>query len=403
MSCLALVVTALSFSLRAGILVQLGDEFGLSGTQLGWINGVAFLGFPIAIFVGGLVYNEVGPKRLMIIALVGHVAGILLTAGANGFWLLLVSTFFIGLGNGAVEAACNPMIADMYHRNKTTRLNLFHVWFPGGIVIGSLLTFFLGDLIGWRLLILLMLLPTAVYAYLIFTEVFPKTMNTVSSTVENIKALANPLFIALVILMTLTAATELGTTQWIERVLYGSGAHPMLVLGLIFGIMALARQFAGPIVHRFNPIGVLLGSAIVSTAGIFLLANTSGNLIYISAAVFAFGVTYFWPTMLGTVGEYLPRTGAIGLSIIGGMGMFGLTVWNPVIGGWIDSAREAALTSGVTAEMAEVAAGQAVLQRLNILPVILIVAFGVLLALRLKRPDPSERDPNVVPEQTVVR
>ncbi|MFT4930098.1 MAG: MFS family permease, partial [Phenylobacterium sp.] len=136
--CLALTVTAMTFAIRAGILAQLGQDLGLSDARLGWINAMAFLGFPLATLVGGFFYNALGAKKLLIIAFVGHLLGLGLTMMADGFWLLLVSTFFIGLANGAVEAGCNPLIAQLYPDNKTVMLNRFHVWFPGGIVIGAI-------------------------------------------------------------------------------------------------------------------------------------------------------------------------------------------------------------------------------------------------------------------------
>lgn len=388
MCCLSLIVTSMTFAIRAGVLANLGVEFQLSNTQLGLVNGMAFAGFPVAMMVGGLAYNSVGPKNLMILAFVSHLLGLILTIYANGFELLLISTFFIGFANGAVEAACNPMIADMYHKNKTTMLNRFHVWFPGGIVIGSLVGYFLGNAgISWQIQVATMLIPTLMYGYLVFTLAFPKTEHTEASTINNLKAMIAPLFVVMLILMTLTATTELGTGQWIAVVLEGSGASGLLVLALTAGLMAVGRYFAGPIVHRFNPMGVLLFSAIVSTIGLFLLSQTSGAMIYVAAIVFALGVTYFWPTMIGFVGEYMPDTGALGMSLIGGAGMFALFFWNPVIGGWLDSARSEALATGVTGTEADIIAGQATLSALNIFPVVLIVAFGVLYFMRLKRPD----------------
>ncbi|MDN3637811.1 hypothetical protein QWY82_03215 [Simiduia curdlanivorans] len=90
---LALVVTAMTLAIRAGILSQLNRELGLSDTELGWINGMAFLGFPIATMTGGLLYNLLGAKRLMLMAFVGHLVGLVLTISADGFWLLLSSSF----------------------------------------------------------------------------------------------------------------------------------------------------------------------------------------------------------------------------------------------------------------------------------------------------------------------
>ena len=114
-SCFALITTAFSFSIRAGILPQLGTEFNLSAEQLGFINSMWFLGFPISMIVGGLVYNSFGPKNIMLVALLSHALGIFLTLYPGilgGYSGLLVSTFLIGIGNGCTEAACNPMIAD---------------------------------------------------------------------------------------------------------------------------------------------------------------------------------------------------------------------------------------------------------------------------------------------------
>lgn len=378
-SCLALTVTAMTFAIRAGILSQLSQDFALSDTQLGWVNAMAFLGFPVATILGGLLYNYLGAKKLVMIAFVGHILGLVLTITADGFWSLLISTFCIGFANGAVEAGCNPLIADMYHKNKTTMLNRFHVWFPGGIVIGALLSKFMTDMsMGWQLQIAIMLLPTLIYGYLIFTQKFPKTDNIDTSTSNNIKGLFSPLFLFMAVCMTLTATSELGTQQWIERILGASGASPMLIMAMITGVMAVGRYFAGPLVHRLNPSGVLLASAIITTAGIYSMSIATGPMVYVSALLFAVGVTYFWPTMIGFVAENTPQTGALGMSILGGAGMFAVSMWSPVIGSWIDQAREQALAANANVEVAELAAGQATLANLTVFPLVLIVAFTAL-------------------------
>jgi MFS family permease len=376
-SCVALVVTSMTFAIRAGILTELGDSFALSGVQLGWVNSMAFLGFPVAMMIGGLLYNEVGPKRMMWTAFLCHLLGLVLTMTAGGFWGLIISTFFIGFANGSVEAACNPLIADMYHENKTTMLNKFHVWFPGGIVIGSIVAGLMQGM-SWQSQIAVMLLPTAVYAYLIFGQEFPTSRQLVSNTAENIKGLANPLFIFIAICMTLTAATEFSTTQWVEKILGASGAQPMVVLALVTGLMAVGRYFAGPIVHRLNPAGVLWASAIIATAGVYMLSVVTGPLVYVAAILFAIGICYFWPTMIGFTGEYIPQTGALGMSLIGGAGMFSMSIWNPIIGGWLDEAKAVAETAGVTGAEADIVAGQATLSTMALFPAILIVLFGIL-------------------------
>ncbi|ABD80966.1 MFS transporter [Saccharophagus degradans] len=384
-SCVALVVTAMTLGVRAGIMTELAMKFDLTDVQLGWIAGMAFLGFPVATMVGGLIYNFIGPKKLMYIAFAGHLLGLILTITASGFWTLIISTFCIGFANGSVEAACNPLIADIYHKNKTTMLNRFHVWFPGGIVIGALMSAGLSQLgMGWEIKIAIMLLPTIVYGYMIFGQTFPEMENTEVDTAINLRALFTPLYIFMLICMTLTATTELGTQQWIERILGNSGAHPMLILAMVTGLMAVGRYFAGPIIHAFNPAGVLLFSAIMAFLGIYLMSIASGPLVYAAAIIFALGVTYFWPTMIGFVGENCPKTGALGMSLIGGVGMFSVSMWSPVIGGWLESARADALANGLVGEAAELAAGQSTLANISLFPIVLIVLFTGLLIYKRK-------------------
>ncbi|WP_394189639.1 MFS transporter [Pseudoalteromonas atlantica] len=374
--CIALIVTSMTFAIRAGILGQLGEQFGLTSTQLGWVNAMAFLGFPIATMLGGIIYNAIGAKKLVALAFVCHLFGLLLTISADGFWALLISTFLIGFANGSVEAGCNPLIAQMYPNNKTTMLNRFHVWFPGGIVIGALASSAMtASGFNWQWQVALILIPTAIYGAMMLTAQFPKFDAQQNSTSSNVRNLVSPLYIFLIICMTITAVTEFGTQQWIEQILGSSGASPMVILALITGLMALGRYFAGPIVHRFSPSGVLLGSAVFSTIGIFLMSQAQGSAIYFAAALFAIGVTYFWPTMIGCVAEYTPKTGALGMSLIGGAGMFAMSLWNPVIGYWIDDAKQQAQASNISIEQIEIVAGQAVLQNLLIFPIILIVVF----------------------------
>lgn len=381
--CIALIVTAMTFAIRAGILNQLSAQFDFNNTQLGWINGMAFLGFPVAMMFGGLIYNLVGARALMYLAFVCHLLGLFLTITASGFWTLLLSSFFIGFANGSVEAACNPLIADIYHTRKTAMLNKFHVWFPGGIVIGSLISALMTKLgLGWQMQIAIMIIPTVIYGAMIFGQAFPAVVNSETSTSTNIRALISPLFIFIAFCMTLTATTELGTQQWVERILGESGAHPMLILAMVTGLMAVGRYFAGPVIEALNPTGVLLVSAVIATLGIYFMSIASGGMVYLAAIVFALGVMYFWPTMIGFVGEYLPKTGALGMSLIGGAGMFGVSMWSPVIGGWLDDAKAEAIASGVQAEAVELAAGQATLQNLALFPLFLVFAFGLLFVLR---------------------
>ena len=288
-SCVALVVTALAFATRGSFVESWATEFNLTHTQVGWIVGTAFWGFTLAMVFGGPLVDIIGIGRIIAIAFFCHVVGIVFTIIATGFWSLFISTLFIGIANGSVEAACNPLITSMYTDEKTRRLNRFHAWFPTGIVIGGLVVF-LFNKIGfsdWRYSMGIMLLPTFIYGYMFLNKQFPKTERVVSGFSYNdmLKACVSPLFLFMALTMILTASTELGTNQWIAALMANVSDNPILLLVWISGIMAVARQFGGTLsiipksTYCFN-------LAILAFAGLLLLGYTNGVMIFAAAGIF---------------------------------------------------------------------------------------------------------------------
>lgn len=400
-SCLAIITTAFSFSIRAGILPQLGSEFGLTAEQLGFINSMFFFGFPISMVIGGIVYHSVGPKIIMQVAVVAHTLGILLTIYAGGYLGLLISTFFIGFGNGCTEAACNPMIADMYPSNKLNKMfGRFHMWFPGGIVIGSLISKFMTSAgFSWQTQIWVLMLPTVVYAFLFLGQTFPKPkIEGVTSLAKNFQSMLTPLYIFIFFCMALTAITEFGPNQWVTVVLSSSGADAMLVLALTFGVMTIGRLFNGPVSDRFGQTGVLLGGAVLATIGIYMFSTVTGPIAYLAAIIFGLGVCFNWPTMIGFVAQRVPASGALGMSIIGGVGMLSTSIFQPIIGRWIDSSNAEYSAKGLSGSALELAAGQATLSTMMTFPIILIVAF-IVLWFWAGNPKSSHSDETLVAEQ----
>jgi fucose permease len=385
-SCVALIVTAMSFALRGNAVTSWSSEFHLSNEQLGWINGTAFWGFTLAMIVGGPLCDALGLATIVRFAFAGHFAGILLTLCAWDYTSLYAGTLLFGIANGSVEAACNPLVATLYPEDKTTRLNGFHVWFPGGIVIGGLLSYVLGHFgLGWRIQFGCMLVPLAIYAAMFLGQKFPRTERVQQgvSTREMFTACLNPVFLLMVGCMLLTAATELGPNQWIPNILTNAGISGILVLVWITGIQALGRMFAGVFVHRIAPEGMLLASAAVSAAGLYALSIGSGAMIFAAATVFAAGVCFFWPTMLGYVSERFPKTGALGLAVMGGAGMLSVSIILPVMGRIYDRGIASRLSpGGQPTPSIEAAAGLQVLGQTAVLPCALIVLFLVVFALQ---------------------
>lgn len=397
-SCMALLVTSLSFGIRAGILGRLGVQFELNASQLGTIAATAFWGFPVAVVLGGILVDIIGMKKLLLVAFVFHLLGIVLTIFAGGYWSLFISTLLIGIANGTVEAACNPLVATIYSDNKTTKLNHFHLWFPGGIVIGTLLVFLLDKIgIGWQIQVGLMVIPTILYGYLFSKLEFPVTERVASgiSTLDMYKAVFfSPLFWCMIVLMFGTAITELFTGQWIDVLLKNVSDNAILLLTIETGVMVLGRAFAKPVVKQFSPQGVLIISAALAAVGLYLLGHSSGNMLFVGALVFGMGVCYFWPTMLGFVSENLPRTGAIGMNFMGGAGMFAVSVYMMFMGGYYDRLINAKLPAGADVKQyndaapgtefanalneAKKAAGPEIINATLIIPIILTVAFIIL-------------------------
>ncbi|GGD88828.1 hypothetical protein GCM10011412_28410 [Maribacter cobaltidurans] len=376
-----MITTAFSFSIRAGILPQLSEELSLTGEQLGFINSMWFLGFPLAMIVGGLIYHKVGGKAIMQFAFFAHTLGIILTIYSGSYIGLLISTLFIGLGNGCTEAACNPMIADAYQGSRMSKmLNRFHMWFPGGIAIGSLLSKFMTDGgLSWQTQIWIILVPTIIYAFLFFGQSWPKAKVEEAATLSgNFKSIFSPLFLFIAFCMTLTAISEFGPNQWVGLILDKSGANPMIILALTTGLMAITRYFGGDFVKKFDQSGVLLGSAILATIGVYLFSTQTGAMAYLAAIFFAFGIALFWPNMIGFVADKIPKSGALGMSIIGAIGMFMTGAVQPVIGGWIDSDLAEAAREGFTGDELQLVAGQMTLEKLTLFPGALIILFTIL-------------------------
>ena len=363
----------MTFAIRARLESVFGPEgVGLTLEQIGYAFTPAFWGFTLAMVIGGPLVDSLGIKKITYMAFFSHLIGIVMTILASNMMSLFIATVFIGIGNGFVEAALNPMVASLYPKEKTKMLNRFHVWFPGGIVIGAFVGYLVMDVMGlsWQIMVGSLFIPLLLYGFLFKGEDFPKT-ERVEMGVSNAdmwKSIFTPLFLFMGFCMLLTAATELGTNQRIESLLAESGVVPLLILAFINGIMAIGRAFAGPIAHKLKPSGMLLFSAVFSFLGLWAFTQFSGGMTFVAAGIFALGITFFWPTMISFVAENKPESGALGLSVMGGLGMLSVSIVLPIMGKILDDA-----------------SAMEALKLMSILPGILIVLFsGLFIYMRKK-------------------
>jgi len=334
--CLALIPTGASFALVSNILVQLKQQFILTNYQVGLIGGAALWGMAISLLVMGPLLEAFGLKTGARLAFLGHIAGITLMIAAaaragdpSAFWLLMGGAATLAAGNGMIEVTGNPMVAALFPDQKTKHLNWFHAFFPIGIVLGGLTGFALatwgGRFAAWPYQLAVIYVPILAYGLILLPQRFPKTENAEHGIPvgEMFRyTLTNPLFLLMLLMMAITTSLELGPMRWVPAVLQSAGLHGILVLVWISGWMVVLRSLAGHFVERLAPTGMLLTAAVLTGSGLFLLSFASGTVSALAAAtVFAWGVAFFFPTMVGVVSEKMPRTGSLGIVLTAGIGL----------------------------------------------------------------------------------
>ncbi len=362
-ACLALLPTAFAFVIISNILGQLKTEFILTNADVGYIGGAALWGMALSLLFLGPFLEKFGLKVAAVGAFVFHLLGVTLFLAAaplagepTGFWVLFAGAIGMGIGNGLIEVAGNPLTAALFPENKTTKLNHFHAFFPGGMVLGGLLGWgmvqvgSIGPLeIGhWTIQVAMIYIPILIYGALLLPEKFPKTeLAEAGIPIREmfIYTFTHPLVIALIIIKMITLSLELGPMRWISPVLESAGLHGMLVFVWITGLMAVLRLFAGPIVERLAPTGMLFFAAILTAAGLLMFATFESGLVplMLAATVFAFGVAFFFPTMVGLMSERFPKAGSLGIVLMIGAGMTASGTIQGVMGGVADRNLPAAM------------------------------------------------------------
>jgi fucose permease len=334
--CLALIPTGASFALVSNILVPLKQEFILTNYQVGLIGGAALWGMAISLLALGPLLEIFGLKNGVRFGFAAHLTGITLMIAAvtqvgtpAGFWVLMAGAATLAVGNGMIEVAGNPLVAALYPEAKTTHLNWFHAFFPIGIVAGGLVGFVLVNFGGgfgyWPYQLAVIYLPIIVYGLLVLPQPFPKTENAEAGMPvgEMFRyTLTSPLFLLLLAMMAITTSIELGPMRWVPAVLEAVGMHGILVLVWISGWMVVLRLLASHFVERLAPTGMLLAAAVLTGTGLFSLSFVTGLWSALAVAtIFAWGVAFFFPTMVGLVSERLPRTGSLGIVLTAGIGL----------------------------------------------------------------------------------
>ena len=294
------------------------------------------------------------------------------------FQCLFWGMFLFAIGNGIAEAVVNPLVATLFPQRKTHYLNILHAGWPGGLIAGGLASFFMAGgegakPVAWQIQISLFLVPVVLYGLMMIGQRFPRSEASVSGVkyrdmlgelgllgaavicgllalffkndlgLQPIVAggisagllvafgvvtgfrIGHLLLAFLLLIHAMVGYVELGTDSWIAKItgtIMASEANGLLLFVYTSGLMFILRFFAGPIVERISPLGLLAVSAIFGAVGLTLLGNAEGLVMCVVAAtIYGVGKTFLWPTMLGVVSEQFPKGGAITIGAVGGVGM----------------------------------------------------------------------------------
>jgi MFS family permease len=415
---IALITTSYAFISR--MILCGGDfisDFGLDKVAVGELQGAGIWPFGVSIIIFSLFIDKIGYKTAMVFSFISYLAytalaimaygaiqGVegdaLVAAQAKGYKLLTWGSIILGLGNGAVEAYINPVVATIFRKDKVKWLNILHAGWPAGLVLGGLCTIALASNADWRITLGLILVPAIIFFFMLIGAKFPKsereqagvgyvdmlkelgifgafvgfglvvaelgrvfawpqtlswalTLLIVGAFAVITKSFGRIILAILIIIMMPLATAEIGTDGWISSLMEGpmkaAGHHPAWVLVYTSAIMMVLRFFAGSIVHRISPLGLLAGCSLLAIIGLTWLSKTNGAgmlVIFSAATLYAVGKTFFWPTMLGVTSEQCPKGGALTLNAMGGIGMLAVGILGfPFIGFLQESSATAKLQS----------------------------------------------------------
>ena len=287
--------------------------------------------------------------------------------------------FCFAMGNGLCEGVANPLVASLFTKDKAKYLNILHAGWPGGLILGALASYFMtgsATPVKWQTQWCLFLIPVALYGIMLFGQKFPDSeakqhgvkysemlkelgmggalilclflgywmsdlagglglpdwLGWIGGTILLVAfgfvtrfSLGYLLMVVLLIIHSMQGYVELGTDSWVTKITGAILVSPqkgLLAFVYIQGWMFALRFFAGPLVHKMSPLGLMFFSTILASIGLTLLGHADSAVFCIAAGtVYAIGKTFMWPTLLAVVSEQFPKGGAITIGAMGGAGM----------------------------------------------------------------------------------
>lgn len=306
----------------------------------------------------------------------GAVEGV---SSSAAYQFLYWGAFLFAVANGTLEAVANPLVATLFPHKRAHYLNILHASWPLGMVIGGFVVVGMSSF-PWQAQLGMFLLATLGYGALFFGQPMPKseaskqglTLGQMFKDVgilggivvcylialffgDTLKSLMDPTIamyvgwgIGAVLLMTigvitnfsigspllfvlfiahaLVGSVELGTDGWIQNITGAIFTPTWGTVLLIFtSLIMFSLRFCADFIEKnigLSPVGLLFTCSALACVGLLLSSRVDTlPVAFLALGVYAIGKTFFWPTMLAVASDRFPRTGAVAISIMGGIGM----------------------------------------------------------------------------------
>ena len=333
---LALAVTA---TLIGPSFPLIKNEFRLSLELLGFLASAWSAGYLLSL-IGGFLSDRYGELAIITCSLVivGTVAALI--SVAPSYDLLLILFFLGGIGSAFGEAGMNPLISKLFPKRSGFALNILHLFYSMGSLIGPVLAGLVITWYGsWRLsyLIAATFFGPLIVTSILMTRKMHKENSIKARTGESNKGVSTSEILthgrALMLAGFFYLGAETGTNAWLPTFLVLVRGFSIelagLALGLFWGAMAAGRLIFGSVTDRLHFRRMVLLSSILSTIMIFLgITVTDQFWIIISWPLCGFVMGPIMPTIFAWTSRLFPKRSGFATGVIYGVG-FGGGVFTP--------------------------------------------------------------------------
>ena len=150
--CLAEALSMLGAFSFPTLLPQFFEQWGLSTTQAGWINGVYFAGYTVAVPVlAGLTDRLDGRTIYLFSAVIGGISALGFSWGAEGFWSAMALRTLGGLGlAGTFIPGLKALVDRLDGPSQARAVAFYTAVFSLGMSLSFLICGWVGERYGWR-------------------------------------------------------------------------------------------------------------------------------------------------------------------------------------------------------------------------------------------------------------